>query len=61
MGLIKQINSKNKAIRIIESCRNKTQLSVASNYVELYYKKYEDFLGYNELKRIIINKETNFI
>jgi len=61
MGLIKQINSKNKAIRIIESCRNKTQLSVALNYVELYYKKYEDFLGYNELKRIINNKETNFI
>lgn len=61
MELINQINSKNKAIRVIESCRNKTQLIVALNYVNLYFKKYEDFLGYNELKRIINNKENNFV
>ena len=61
MELMNQINSKNKALRVIESCKDKTQLNVALNYVELYYKKYEDFLGYNELKRVINEKEINFV
>tara|TARA_B110000503_G_C6776167_1_gene261402 strand:- start:89 stop:268 length:180 start_codon:yes stop_codon:yes gene_type:complete len=53
MEIIKQIEAKNKAIKVIGSCETEEQLNFALNYVELYYKKFEDFIGYNELKRLI--------
>jgi hypothetical protein len=56
MELLKQIEAKQKCTLVIESCVNKEQLESAHNYVKLYYKKFEDFLGYNELIRMINNK-----
>jgi hypothetical protein len=53
MEIIKQIEAKNKSIKVIGSCETEEQLNFALNYVELYYKKFEDFIGYNELKRLI--------
>jgi hypothetical protein len=53
MEILKQIESKNKAIRVINSCVTDEQLNSALNYIELYYKRFEDFIGYNELKKNI--------
>lgn len=53
MEIMKQIESKNKAIKIINSCKTDTHFDSSLNYVELYYKKFGDFIGYNELKRIL--------
>lgn len=49
--LIRQISAKSKAFDVIESCMTGDHFRAAENYIELYYKKFEDFLGYNELKR----------
>ncbi len=51
MEILKQIESKNKAIRVINSCVTDEQFNSALNYIELYYKRFEDFIGYNELKK----------
>ena len=45
MEIVKQIEAKSKCVKVIESCVNIEQLRVAKNYIELYNKKYEDFLG----------------
>jgi len=37
--------------RVINSCTNLEQLSIALNYVELYYKNTNDRLGYEVLIR----------
>jgi hypothetical protein len=57
MEILKQIESKSKAIKVIDSCETSEQLNFALNYVELYYKKFEDFVGYNELKRMVIKQK----
>lgn len=57
MEILKQIESKSKAIKVIDSCETSEQLNFALNYVELYYKKFEDFVGYNELKRMVIEQK----
>ena len=44
---------KNKAIEIINSCETDEHFEYSLNYIDLYYKKFEDFVGYNELKRLI--------
>ena len=49
--VIKQITSKSKAKDIINSCVNGHHFNGAENYIELYNHKFDDFLGYNELKR----------
>jgi hypothetical protein len=49
--LIKQISAKSKAFDVINSCVTGDHYNAAQNYIELYYNKFEDFLGYNELKR----------
>lgn len=56
MELLKQIEAKQKCFLVIESCVNNHQLKFAYNYVNLYFKKFEDFLGYNELVRMINKK-----
>lgn len=52
-----QIKSKNKAINIIQSCKNILHIDSAHRYIELYYNKYEDYLGYNELLQLLNNKQ----
>jgi len=49
--LIRKISAKSKAFHVIESCTSGDHFSGAERYVELYNKEFEDFLGYNELKR----------
>lgn len=49
--LINQIGAKSKAFDIIFSCQTYDHFTAAEKYIELYYNKFEDFLGYNELKR----------
>ena len=53
MEIIKQIKAKNKAIKVINSCKTDEHFESSLNYIDLYYKKFEDFVGYNELKRLI--------
>ena len=53
MTLINQINAKDKTKRVIESCITDEHYEVAKRMLELYNDKFEDFVGYNELKRMI--------
>jgi hypothetical protein len=57
MGIIDLLEAKSKCFKVIESCETLEQLEVAKKYVELYDKKYEDFLGYNMLNRKIKENE----
>ncbi len=58
MTLINQIKAKDKTKRVIESCITDEHYEVAKRMLELYNNKFEDFVGYNELKRLINqNKE----
>ena len=59
MGIIELLKAKNKCVRVIESCITLEQLKVAKKCVELYDKKYEDFLGYNMLIRKIKENEES--
>ena len=43
MEILKQIESKNKAIKVINSCVTDEQFNSALNYIELYYKRFEDY------------------
>jgi hypothetical protein len=53
MTLIHQIKAKNKTKKVIESCVTKNHCEVAERMLEQYNKKFEDFVGYNELKRLL--------
>lgn len=59
MEIINQMGAKSKCIKVIDSCVTSEQLKVADRYIELYNKKYEDFLGYNMLKRKIKENEKS--
>ena len=59
MEIIELLEAKSKCVRVIESCNTLEQLEVAKKYVELYDKKYEDFLGYKMLIRKIIENEES--
>lgn len=56
MEILKQLDAKSKALRVIESCRTAKQIDVARNFLLNYHIKYEDELGYYELNRILTNK-----
>ena len=45
MELLKQIEAKQKCISVIQSCVKDCHFESAKNYVNLYYIKFEDFLG----------------
>lgn len=51
LDIITQIKAKTKALAIIHSCIDNNHYKVAEKYIELYYRKFDDFLGYNGLKR----------
>lgn len=53
MTLINQIKAKNKTKKVIESCVSKEHYEVAERMLEQYNNKFEDFVGYNELKRLL--------
>lgn len=51
------IRIKEKAIKIAESCKTKEQIDSAYNFLQLYLEKTEDFLGYNQIQRILLEAE----
>ena len=51
MNIVRQIIAKTKAMDVINSCVNGDQFESAENYIELYNERFQDFLGYNDLKR----------
>lgn len=59
MEIVNQMKAKSKCVAVIESCKTLEQLKVAKRFVELYNKKYEDFLGYNMLNRKINENEES--
>lgn len=50
MSIVTQLLTKEKAFAMIDTCESQDHFDGTMNYIELYYKKFEDFLGYNELK-----------
>lgn len=51
MEIIKQITTKNIAFSVIDSCETMEQCNSAENYAYLYFNKFEDMIGLEELKR----------
>lgn len=61
MSIYKQLESKEKAIKVIESCKTLEQLNGALQYIQNYNKVFSDMVGYNELKRLISKKRLNHV
>ena len=58
MIIIDQIKAKKKTEKVIKSCITKEHFEMAERMLEFYNNKFEDFLGYNEIKRLIkVNKD----
>jgi len=60
MTLIDQIKAKNKTKKVIESCDSKEHYEIAERMLEYYNNKFEDFVGYNELKRLIKKNKDEY-
>lgn len=60
MTIHKQLQSKEKAVKIIESCETIEQISTAEKYVERYNKIFFDVIGYSQLKRLIYEKQNKW-
>jgi hypothetical protein len=60
MSIIEQVQAKNKAEDVINSCENLRQLETANKYVMFYYKKFEDYLSYQYLLNLITEKHTKY-
>lgn len=61
MDIVKQINIKEKAIKIAESCKTSDQINSAFAYLQLYIEKTEDLLGYNQIRRILLEIEEKIL
>lgn len=53
MEILEQIFAKQKAESIIKSCERGEHYDVASRYIELYRNRFNDYVGYHELKRFL--------
>ena len=58
MNIHQQLEAKEKAIRVIQSCKTLEQLNNAVNYVNNYNNLFSDMVGYSELKRLIFKKQN---
>jgi len=58
MNIHQQLESKQKAIKVIQSCKTLDQLNGAINYVRNYNDLFSDMVGYSELKRLIFKKQN---
>jgi hypothetical protein len=58
MNINTQIIVKNKALAVVESCKTLEQLVGAKKYVERYNLIFSDLIGYSELSRLILKKQT---
>ena len=59
MEIILNLQTFEKAKRVIESCVNTIQLKGAEKYCELYYEMYEDFSRYRQLLMMVQEKSNN--
>lgn len=50
---MKQIIAKDIAFSVIDSCETMVQCNSAKNYIYLYFNKFEDMIGLEELKRYL--------
>ena len=57
MNIHKQVEAKEKAYKVVQSCITKEQLRGARKYVENYNKLFSDLIGYSELNRLILKKK----
>ena len=57
--ILYMINAKNKAVNIINSCFTRQHLDVANTYIELFKNKFDDFLSYTELRKLLQNKKES--
>jgi hypothetical protein len=51
MEIVKQITAKIKGFDIIDSCENANHWVAAERYIKLYFDKFNDLLGKQELDR----------
>ena len=58
MNIHQQLEVKQKAIKVIQSCKTLEQLNGALNYVRNYNDLFSDMVGYSELKRLIFKKQN---
>ena len=59
MNIHQQLEAKQKAIKVIQSCKTLEQLNGAVNYVRNYNYLFSDMVGYSELKRLIFKKQNS--
>lgn len=57
MNILKQIEAKNKGLKIIESCLTREHIKVAERYVDRYFDMFEDTLGFTELNNDLYAKK----
>lgn len=57
MSIYKQLNAKEKAINVINSCNTELQLNNAHRFIQLYYNCFEDYVGYHELLNLLNKKQ----
>ncbi len=53
MEIIKQVTAKNIALDVIESCETQEQCTSAETFISLYFNKFGDRIGFEELKRFM--------
>jgi len=58
MSIQQQLEAKQKAIKVIQSCKTLEQLNGATNYIKNYNDLFSDMVGYSELKRLIFKKQN---
>jgi len=58
MNIHQQLEAKQKAIKVIQSCKTLEQLNGAINYVRNYNDLFSDMVGHSELKRLIFKKQN---
>jgi hypothetical protein len=56
LDIYKQIEAKHKAESIIMSCKTSEHRDAAYKYINLYYNKFNDYLGYQHLLYLISEK-----
>ena len=59
MGILKQIEAKNKGFKIIQSCTTKEHCKSTTMYINRYFEKFEDFLGYTELNNALLEHKNS--
>ena len=56
--ILELVSAKQKAINVIDSCSTTQHIVGATNYVELFNNKYDDYLTYSMLKRRLDEREV---